>query len=201
MGGHSGGALLSTLYSFLSRGDSGLAECVGRLLTVCCRPLYSMLLRWLLDGALEDPHSEFFIHGEAGLGVGAEAATAIWCHKYSVRAAMVPSFLPALWVERILATGKAINFLGSVCGEEAGRVGGRQAMLGRLEGVQPASLYMGEVDNPLLAVVGEAWGATSRHLLDIMFDKFQLMGHMAALRKYLLLRQGDIMRCATTIGL
>ena len=43
-------------------------------------------------------------------------------------------------------------------------------------------------------MVGEAWGATSRHFLDTMFNKFQLMGNMAALRKYLLLRQGDITR-------
>jgi hypothetical protein len=38
-------------------------------------------------------------------------------------------------------------------------------------------------------VAGEAYRLTARHVLDIMFNKFQLMAHLAALRKYLLLGQ------------
>ena len=34
----------------------------------------------------------------------------------------------------------------------------------------------------------------SRHVLDVMFEKFQLLAHLGALRKFLLLGQGDIMR-------
>jgi len=42
--------------------------------------------------------------------------------------------------------------------------------------------------------VGEAYRAASRHVLDIMCTKFRLLDHLAALRKFLLLGQGDIMR-------
>ena len=45
-----GGALATCVYSFLSQGDPELGQCVSTLLSACCRPLYTMLLRWLLDG-------------------------------------------------------------------------------------------------------------------------------------------------------
>jgi hypothetical protein len=41
----------------------------------------------------------------------------------------------------------------------------------------------------LMQVAGEAYRLTARHVLDIMFNKFNLMAHLAALRKYLLLGQ------------
>ena len=182
-----GGALASALYTHLdSQGAPVLRQCVASLLSACCRPLYSMLLRWLLDGALEDPHGEFFISGEASV-----QGEAIWHHKYSVRKAMVPMFLSGQWTSRILSTGKAINFLSSVCGETKAISAG---LLNRLETMDPATLYLGELDSPLLDVVGEAWRAASKHVLDVMCDKFQLLAHLAALRKFLLLGQGDIMR-------
>jgi len=187
VGNARGGALASALYSHLdSQGAPVLRQCVASLLSACCRPLYSMLLRWLLDGALEDPHGEFFICGEASV-----QGEAIWHHKYSVRKAMVPTFLSAQWTSRILSTGKAINFLSSVCGETKAISAG---LLNRLESMDPATLYLGELDSPLLEVVGEAWRAASKHVLDVMCDKFQLLAHLAALRKFLLLGQGDIMR-------
>ena len=37
---------------------------VEKLMTTVCKPLYLMILRWILDGVLEDPHSEFFIASE-----------------------------------------------------------------------------------------------------------------------------------------
>ena len=182
-----GGALASALYTHLdSQGAPVLRQCVASLLSACCRPLYSMLLRWLLDGALEDPHGEFFISGEASV-----QGEAIWHHKYSVRKSMVPTFLSGQWTSRILSTGKAINFLSSVCGETKAISAG---LLNRLESTDPATLYHGELDSPLLEVVGEAWRAASKHVLDVMCDKFQLLAHLAALRKFLLLGQGDIMR-------
>merc|ERR1712142_375059 len=52
----------------------------------------------------------------------------------------------------------------------------------------------GELDSPLLETIGQLYKSTARHVLDVMFGKFQLMDHMGALRKYMLLGQGDIMR-------
>jgi len=182
-----GGALAGKLYSHLDQqGAPTLHSCVSSLLSACCRPLYTMLLRWLLDGSLEDPHREFFIQGEASV-----QGEAMWHHKYSVREEMVPQFLTGQWTARILATGKAINFLSSVCRVATASGAG---VLARLQAMDPSTLYQGELDNPLLTCVGEAYRAASRHVLDIMCTKFRLLDHLAALRKFLLLGQGDIMR-------
>ena len=77
--------------------------------------------------------------------------------------------------------------------------------------MEPSSLFSDDVDNPLLEVAGEvSWyrvqllvfnnktsvvllqvcTITSKHVLDVMFTRFKLLEHMAALRKYLLLGQG-----------
>ena len=183
-----GGALVTKLYSFLSQGDPELGQCVSTLLSASCRPLYSMLVRWLLDGTMEDPYNEFFITGE--LGVHGES---LWHHKYSINVAMMPQFLSLTWAKRILSTGKSINFLHSVCAD-SGPVESRAGVISRLEELDPACLFRGEVDNPLLETVQQLYTLTARHVLDIMFNKFQLRAHLAALRKYMLLGQGDIMR-------
>ena len=117
----------------------------------------------------------------------------IWHRKYSIRVAMIPKFLSLSWAKKILS----INFLHSVCGD-TGHVEGRAGAVSRLERMDPATLFRGEVDNPLLETVGQLYGVTARHVLDIMYGKFQLMAHLAALRKYMLLGQGDIMATCWT---
>merc|ERR1712142_449596 len=188
VGSASGGALATQLYSFLSQGDPDLKGCVATLLSACCRPLYTMLLRWILDGTLEDPHNEFFICGDPGM-----QGEAMWHHKYTIRKAMIPRFLSLSWTKKILSTGKSINFLNSIC-KDSSLVEGRASVISQLEMMDPATLFMGELDSPLLETIGQLYKSTARHVLDVMFGKFQLMDHMGALRKYMLLGQGDIMR-------
>ena len=174
-----GGALVTKLYSFLSQGDPELGQCVATLLSASCRPLYSMLVRWILDGELEDPYNEFFITGEVGV-----QGESLWHHKYSISLAMMPKFLTQSWAKKILSTGKSINFLHSVCGD-SGPVESRAGLVSKLQELDPASLFRGEVDNPLLETVQQLYTLTARHVLDIMFNKFQLMSHLAALRYYI----------------
>jgi len=183
-----GGALATQLYTFLSQGDPDMRGCVATLLSACCRPLYTMLLRWILDGTLEDPHNEFFICGEPGI-----QGEAIWHHKYTIRKAMIPRFLSMSWAKKILSTGKSINFLNSVCKDNS-LVEGRASVISQLEMMDPATLFGGDLDSPLLETIDQLYKSTSMHVLDVMFGKFQLMDHMGALRKYMLLGQGDIMR-------
>jgi len=183
-----GGALATQLYAFLSQGDQDLRGCVATILSACCRPIYTMLLRWILDGTLEDPHNEFFICGDPGM-----QGEAMWHHKYTIRKAMIPRFLSLSWTKKILSTGKSINFLNSIC-KDSSLVEGRASVISQLEMMDPATLFMGELDSPLLETIGQLYKSTARHVLDVMFGKFQLMDHMGALRKYMLLGQGDIMR-------
>eukprot|EP00088_Acartia_fossae_P006660 TRINITY_DN13076_c0_g1_i1.p1 TRINITY_DN13076_c0_g1~~TRINITY_DN13076_c0_g1_i1.p1 ORF type:complete len:818 (+),score=159.85 TRINITY_DN13076_c0_g1_i1:251-2455(+) len=183
-----GGALASCIYSFINQGDPVLKGCVSSLLTAACRPLYTMLMRWILDGSLEDPHQEFFIASQPGI-----QGEALWHHKYFIRKSMIPRFISLAWSRKILSTGKSINFLRSVC-MDSSPILGRQKIIARLEETDPASLFSCDVDSPLLEVAGDAFKQMGQHVLDIMFNKFHFMSHLAALRKYLLLGQGDIMR-------
>jgi hypothetical protein len=38
-----------------------MSDTVQKLLTTVSKPLYLMILKWVLDGSLEDPYAEFFI--------------------------------------------------------------------------------------------------------------------------------------------
>ena len=41
--------------------NPGLSATVKALLTTVCKPMYNMILKWIFDGTLEDPFTEFFI--------------------------------------------------------------------------------------------------------------------------------------------
>ncbi len=107
--GQRGGALISTVYSFLHHGDPAQSEAVRSLLCTICRPMYLMLLRWICDGTLEDPYEEFFIASDPKV-----PAERMWQDKYSIRSSMIPKFITLSWAKKILATGKSINYLHEV---------------------------------------------------------------------------------------
>ena len=84
-----------------------LGATVRKLLTSMTKPIYSTLVRWLLDGTLEDPYGEFFVASDPAVADEAR----LWFDKYSIRKSMIPKFLSLSWVKKILNTGKSINFL------------------------------------------------------------------------------------------
>ena len=64
----------------LRHGNPGHRAIVCKVLTRACTPVYVMLTQWLLDGALEDPHHEFFIASDPTV-----ADDRLWHDKYSIR--------------------------------------------------------------------------------------------------------------------
>lgn len=83
-----GGVLASAIYDFQHHGDLVVKTLARDLLLAACGPLMAMLSRWLLDGEIEDPHSEFFIE------ILPEVSTdRLWHDKYRVREALLPSFI------------------------------------------------------------------------------------------------------------
>lgn len=77
-----------------------------------CVPLFEMIHRWVCNGVLADPYSEFFIQSHAGV-----SAERMWSERFSLRRNMLPAFLPARLVHKILAIGKAVNFVRFNCKE------------------------------------------------------------------------------------
>ena len=53
---------------------------VRHALSQACAPLFHMLTQWLVDGALEDPHHEFFISADPAV-----PHMKLWHDKYDIR--------------------------------------------------------------------------------------------------------------------
>ncbi|KAB7501881.1 Gamma-tubulin complex component 3, partial [Armadillidium nasatum] len=105
-----GGASASALYQHLHHGDNSHVEVVRHALSQACRPLFVMLTEWLLDGNLQDPHHEFFIAADSSV-----PNERMWHDKYTLRKCMLPSFISLKQAQKVLATGKSLNFLRHVC--------------------------------------------------------------------------------------
>lgn len=83
-----GGALATEIHRFKHNGNSRVKSLVRELLIAACTPLQYMLGRWLMQGEINDPHSEFFI--EVLPEVGTDR---LWNDKYRVRESMLPCFI------------------------------------------------------------------------------------------------------------
>lgn len=108
--GKKGGALASTVHNFLNNGNPMVQSLTKELLLAICGPLYQMLTRWLLEGEICDPYGEYFI--ECRTEVRPES---LWHDKYRLRTAMLPKFISTKLANKILVTGKSINFLCEIC--------------------------------------------------------------------------------------
>lgn len=180
-----GGACVSSIYQHLRHGNPGHRAIVCKVLTRACTPVYVMLTQWLLDGALEDPHHEFFIASDPTV-----ADDRLWHDKYSIRWSMLPSFITRSQAQRVLASGKSLNFLRNVCHFRA-PIAGREAIKTALQQTTVESLFMQDENCQLENLIGLTFRETSRHVLEEIMTRHKLMDHLRALRRYLLLGQGD----------
>jgi len=186
-----GGSLLSTVYGYLHHGNKVLGDTIRKLLTSMTKPIYSTLVRWLLDGTLEDPYQEFFVASDPAVADEAR----LWFDKYSIRKSMIPKFLSLSWVKKILNTGKSINFLRCVCDDSTSNITNREKVMNMLDQECSAANLFEEVhDNKLLEAVQLCYTETSSLVLDTLFKRYKLIEHFSAMRKYLLLGQGDLIR-------
>jgi gamma-tubulin complex component 3 len=91
--------------------------------------------------------------------------------------------------KKILITGKSINFLRKVCLDKTpvkGREDLRQSFKNNIE-----DLFSSVCDTKLHLHIDNVYLNTSKKVLDIVLGPHRLMEHLQAMRKYLLLGQGD----------
>lgn len=184
-----GGALASTVHGFLRNGDSYASNVAHTLLVAVCKPLYAMLSRWILDGELDDPFQEFFVQTNLQI----KGDDQLWHEKYKVRESMVPSFMSMAQARKILATGKSINFLRQVC-EDHSPVNSREILRRALLSNSAEALFSLDRHSDLQSLMNTTYLEISRRVLDVLNSKYKFMEHMQALRRYLLLGQGDFIR-------
>ncbi|CAH1113834.1 unnamed protein product [Psylliodes chrysocephalus] len=183
-----GGALITAIHGFLQHGSKCAREVSETVLKSVCKPLYVMLSRWLLDGELNDPCNEFFIEAKTIL-----SAERLWHDKYNVRKSMVPSFITMSQANKILATGKSINFLRQIC-KDGGELPGRVSLQKLFKTSTAESLFAPEQSIEFHTTLENVYKETSIRVLDLLKNKYKLYEHLQSLRRYLLLGQGDFIR-------
>lgn len=88
---------------------------VSRLFERVCAPLFDMVRRWVTQGDLVDPHSEFFVMEKRTHMYGGKSEELDPWSKYSLRCDMIPRFMPKELANQVCC-GKCC----SVCACEAG---------------------------------------------------------------------------------
>lgn len=182
-----GGQLISLIHGFSSsHGDPFVGAFAERLLTHVTRPFYDMLRRWIYDGELMDPYHEFFV-SEPDPSSRPDVdprrvETSVWEDKYSLDSSMTPSIISADFAKKIFLIGKSLNFLRHNCGDSDWVIEHSKSATKELRYGDTATLE---------ASIDEAYKTTMTRLTHLMSHKYHLFTHLTAIKKYLLLSQGD----------
>ncbi|GAB4843768.1 Gamma-tubulin complex component 3 [Ancistrocladus abbreviatus] len=182
-----GGAMAGGIHMHAQHGDPLVHEFMRRLLRRVCHPLFEMVRSWVLEGELEDRFAEFFIIGQP---VKAES---LWREGYRLHAGMLPSFISQSLAQRILRTGKSINFLRVCCEDRGWADAATEAAAAAGTTTGRGGLGYGETDALELLVV-EAAKRIDRHLIEVMYNQYKFKEHCLAIKRYLLLGQGDFVQ-------
>lgn len=182
-----GGAMAGAIHVHAQHGDPMVQEFMKRLLRRVCSPLFEMVRSWVLEGELDDMFAEFFVVGQT---VKAES---LWREGYQLYEAMLPDFISQSLAKQILRTGKSINFLRVCCEDQGWATAASEAAAAAGTTTMRGGLGYGETD-ALEALVVEAARRIDKHLLDVMYRRYRFKEHCLAIKRYLLLGQGDFVQ-------
>lgn len=182
-----GGAMAGAIHLHAQHGDPLVHEFMRRLLRRVCSPLFEMVRSWVLEGELEDIFAEFFVLGQP---VKAES---LWREGYMLHSGMLPSFISQSLAQRILRTGKSINFLRVCCEDRGWAETATEAAAAAGTSTRRGGLGYGETD-ALESLVDEAAKRIDKHLLDVIYNRYKFKEHCLAIKRYLLLGQGDFVQ-------
>jgi gamma-tubulin complex component 3 len=182
-----GGELISLIHSYASsHGDPFVYTFAERLLIHVTRPFYTMLQHWIYDGELEDPFLEFFVYQNRDADSESDprrgGATSVWEDKYRLKDSMIPTIITQDFAKKVYLIGKSLNFIRYGCGDSAWVENHSKSSMRELRYGDTATLE---------SSIDSAYKGTMARLIHLMEDKFKLFEHLAALKKYLLLGQGD----------
>ncbi|MCJ1244573.1 Microtubule-nucleating Tub4p (gamma-tubulin) complex component [Trapelia coarctata] len=185
-----GGQLISMIHSFsTSYGDPFVSAFAERMLAHLTRPFYDMLRQWIYDGELSDPYHEFFVteyNPEDSENKDSDPrrvpATSVWEDKYKLDHETVPSIITEDFAKKVFLIGKSLNFIRYGCGDSAWVEAYSKDASKELRYGDTATLETS---------IDKAYKTTMARLIYLMDNKFKLFDHLNALKKYLLLGQGD----------
>ncbi|KAI5090002.1 gamma-tubulin complex component 3 isoform X1 [Silurus meridionalis] len=186
--GRKGGELASAVHAYGKTGDPHMRALVQHILSLVSHPILNFLYRWIYDGELEDTYHEFFVASDPTV-----KTDRLWHDKYSLRKSMIPSFITMDQARKVLLIGKSINFLHQVCHDRTppGKIlpASKSA-----DSPKDAAELFTDLEGAFQSKIDAAYFETSKYLLDVLNNNYQLLEHLQAMRRYLLLGQGDFIR-------
>ncbi|KAM6958543.1 gamma-tubulin complex component 3 [Tautogolabrus adspersus] len=186
--GRKGGELASAVHSYGKTGDPQMRALVQHILSLVSHPILNFLYRWIYDGELEDTYHEFFVASDPNV-----KTDRLWHDKYSLRKSMVPSIITMDQARKVLLIGKSINFLHQVCHDRTppGKITPASKSA---DTPKDAAELLSDLEGAFQEKIDAAYFDTSKYLLDVLNRNYLLLEHLQAMRRYLLLGQGDFIR-------
>ncbi|KAI8087029.1 Spc98 family-domain-containing protein [Gilbertella persicaria] len=172
-----GGALISAIHNYTKHGDPFIKTYLVDMLQAISKPFYEMLERWVYEGELDDPYGEFFVACDPTV-----SEDELWQNKYAMREDMLPSFLSKQLAHKIFSIGKSLNFIRYSCHDE------------KQYYVKSNQVFQYGETQAVEASIEIAYHTTSKALLNLLKTKYKLMDHLKAMKRYLLLGQGDFIQ-------
>ncbi|KAI9892780.1 MAG: Microtubule-nucleating Tub4p (gamma-tubulin) complex component [Vezdaea aestivalis] len=183
-----GGQLISLVHGFSkSNGDPFVRAFAERLLSHITRPFYDMLRQWIYDGELSDPFLEFFVTEQSIDQPDPDSrnrtgGASVWEDKYSLDEALIPSVMRLDFAKKVFLIGKSLNFIRHGCADSD--------WVESYSKSKSTELHYGDTLY-LESSIGAAYETTMAQLIQLMQSKFHLSTHLSALKRFLLLGQGD----------
>ncbi|KAH9618081.1 hypothetical protein KSS87_009688 [Heliosperma pusillum] len=152
-------------------------------MTHCASSAYLEILeRWVYEGVIDDPYGEFFIAENSSLqkeSLSQDYDAKYWKHRYSLKNS-IPSFLKDV-AGTILTTGKYLNVMRE-CGHNV-----------QVRVSENSKLQNFGSNHHYLECIKTAYDFASGELLNLVREKYDLMGKLRSIKHYLLLDQGDFL--------
>ncbi|KAL8252856.1 hypothetical protein R6Q59_036549 [Mikania micrantha] len=182
-----GGAMAGAIHLHAQHGDPLFHDFMKRLLLKVCSPLFEMVRSWVMEGDLKDLYSEYFVSEQL---VKPEC---LWRKGYQINYHMLPSFISKSLASRILRTGKSINFIKVCCEDHSCADFATKAANATWVNSTRRGLGYGET-NALESLVTEAEKRIDKHLMYAIFNRYKFKDHCLAIKRFILLGQGDFVQ-------
>lgn len=184
-----GGQAINALHAMSKHGDSLVRRVVSPVLEEACDPYFKRVARWVLDGTLDaDSADDFMIVAQP---LANDNPAAIWRHGHALNSSMKPRFVSSTLSDEILTAGKTVHFLRGMCGDSEWAEVMAGASVPEMDTSQGGTfqrpLWLQEATSDVRRSVGG-------RLLDVVMHRERLASHLAAVRRYILLSQGDFVR-------
>uniref|UniRef100_A0A8C8FN79 Gamma-tubulin complex component n=1 Tax=Oncorhynchus tshawytscha TaxID=74940 RepID=A0A8C8FN79_ONCTS len=186
--GRKGGELASAVHAYGKTGDPQMRALVQHILSLVSHPILNFLYRWIYDGELEDTYHEFFVASDPTV-----KTDRLWHDKYSLRKSMIPTFITMDQARKVLLIGKSINFLHQVCHDRTSP-GKITPASKSTDSPKDAAELLSDLEGAFQGKIDAAYFETSKYLLNVLNQNYLLLEHLQAMRRYLLLGQGDFIR-------